>query len=190
MEVAPYGSPKYTYEVWKIVVQKDDGTYWLDQEYFSFHYSTKTSYNLKFIDLFGEPRTPVRLLFTQTSEYPLYYGERPSNFKELCHYNQRFADIVASIQEVTEELILALVRQVHWEFGLTSLCLAGGVALNSVANGRILPETPFEELCVRPSSGDGGGALGAAQVAWHCALGNSERFVLNHVYPGQTLSVR
>ena len=190
MGMAPYGSPKYTDEVWNIVLQNDDGTYWLDPEYFSFHYSTKTSYSRKFIDLFGEPRTPVPLLFTQTSEYPLYYGEGPSDFKELCHYNQRFADIVASIQEVTEELILPLVRQIHWESGLTSLCLAGGVALNSVANGRILRETPFKELYIQPSAGDGGGALGAAQVAWHCALGNSERFVMNHVYRGQILSTR
>ena len=186
MGMAPYGSPKYTDEVWKIVLQNDDGTYWLDPEYFSFHYSTKTSYSRKFIDLFGEPRTPELPFFTETSEYPLYYGERPRNFKELCHYNQRFADIAASIQEVTEELILSLVRQIHRESGLTSLCLAGGVALNSVANGRILRETPFEELYVQPSAGDGGGALGAAQVAWHCALGNSERFVMDHVYWGQS----
>ena len=87
---------------------------------------------------------------------------------------------------MTEESILALVRQIHWEFGLTSLCLAGGVALNSVANGRILRETPFEELYVQPSPGDWGGALGAAQVAWHYALGNSERFVMDHVYWGES----
>jgi carbamoyltransferase len=186
MGMAPYGSPKYTDEVWKIVLHNDDGTYWLDPEYFSFHYSTKTSYSRKFIDLFDDPRTPELPFFTETIKYPLYYGERPRNSKELCHYNQRFADIAASIQEVTEELILSLVCQIHRETGLTNLCLAGGVALNSVANGRILRETPFEELYVQPSAGDGGGALRATQVAWHCALGNSERFVMDHVYWGES----
>ena len=85
---------------------------------------------------------------------------------------------------MTEELILKLVRQVHQETGSTRLCLAGGVALNSVVNGRILRETPFEELYIQPSAGDGGGALGAALFAWHCALGNSNRFVMHHAYWG------
>ena len=102
----------------------------------------------------------------------------------MASYNQRYADIAASIQAVPEELILKLVRQVHQETGSTRLCLAGGVALNSVANGRILRETPFEELYIQPSAGDGGGALGAALFAWHCALGNSKRFVMDHAYWG------
>ena len=186
MGMAPYGTPKYTDKVWKIVRQNDDGSYWLDPQYFSFHYSTKHSYSRRFIDLFGEPRTPELPFFTETSGYPFYYGERPNNFDELCRYNQHFADIAASIQAVTEELILSLVRQLHRETGLTSLCLAGGVALNSVANGRIVRETPFEELYVQPSAGDGGGALGASLVAWHCALGNSKRFVMDHAYWGQS----
>jgi hypothetical protein len=77
----------------------------------------------------------------------------------------------------------------HRQTGLSRLCLAGGVALNSVANGRILRETPFEELYVQPSAGDGGGALGAALYAWHCALGNSQRFVMDHAYWGQSYTM-
>ena len=184
MGMAPYGTPRYVDKVWQVVRQNGDGTFWLDPQYFSFHYHDKRSYTRRFSDLFGEPRDPQAPFFTETSGYPSYYGTRPRNFKEIASYNQHYADIAASIQAVTEELILGLARQVHRETGSTRLCLAGGVALNSVANGRILRETPFEELYIQPSAGDGGGALGAALFAWHCALGNSQRFVMRHAYWG------
>lgn len=185
MGMAPYGFPRHVDKIWKIVRPNKDGTYWLDPQYFAFHYSTKSSYTKKFTDLFGEPRDSRVPFFTDTSEYPSYYGNRPRNFDELCRYNQHYADIAASIQVVVEELILNLVREIHRQTGLKSLCLAGGVALNSVANGRILRETPFDELYIQPSAGDGGGALGAALVAWHCALGNTKRLVMDHTYWGQ-----
>ena len=86
---------------------------------------------------------------------------------------------------MTEEIILKLAVEAHRETGLTKLCMAGGMALNAVANGRVLNETPFEEVYVQPSAGDGGGSLGAALYAWHCALGNNERFVMNHAYWGR-----
>jgi carbamoyltransferase len=185
MGMAPYGTPRYVDKVWKVVNQSDDGAYWLDPRYFSFHYSTKQSYTREFIKLFGEPRDSNAPFFTATSGYPSYYETRASNFDELCRYNQYYADIAASIQLVTEELLLKLVRELHNETGLTRLCMAGGVALNSVANGRILRETPFKELYIQPAAGDGGGALGAALFAWHCALGNTERFVMDHASWGQ-----
>lgn len=185
MGMAPYGSPRYVDQVWKVVRQNDDGSYWLDPQYFSLHYSTKRSFTSKFIDLFGAPRDSDVPFFTKNSGFPSYYGARPRNFQELCDYNQHYADIAASIQYVTEQLILDLAREVHRQTGLTRLCLAGGVALNSVANGRILRETPFKELYVQPSAGDGGGALGAAQYVWHCVLGNPRRFVMEHAYWGQ-----
>jgi len=185
MGMAPYGVPDYVDKVRQVVHQSADGSFWLDPQYFAFHYSTKHSYSRKFSGLFGEPRDPEVPFFTETSGYPSYYGPRPRNFGELCQYNQRYADIAASIQLVTEELILGAARELHRQTGLSRLCLAGGVALNSVANGRILRETPFEELYVQPSAGDGGGALGAALVAWHCALGNQQRFVMEHAYWGQ-----
>ena len=186
MGMAPYGQPRYVDEVWKIASQNDDGAYFIDPRYFSYHYSTRKTYTRRFTELFGSPRDPAVPFFTDTSGYPTYYGSRPHNFEELCQYNQRYADIAASIQLVTEELILKLVRQIHRQTGLTRLCLAGGVALNSVANGRILRETPFKELYVQPSAGDGGGALGAALYAWHCALGNERGFVMDHAYWGQS----
>lgn len=185
MGMAPYGSPRYEQEVWKVVRQQNDGSYWLDPQYFSFHYSTKRSYTSKFEALFGEPRDPEAPFFTESSGFPSYYGSQPRNYNELCQYNQRYADIAASVQAVTEELMLKLARELNRQTGQTRLCMAGGVALNSVANGRILRETPFKELYVQPSAGDGGGALGAALFAWNCALGNSQRLVMDHAYWGQ-----
>jgi carbamoyltransferase len=185
MGMAAYGQPRYVDKVWKVVQQDNDGAFWLDPQYFAFHYSTRHSYSQKFVELFGEPRRPEAPFFTESSGYPSYYGPRPHNFAELWRYNQHYADIAASIQVVTEELILKLANELHRQTGLTRLCLAGGVALNSVANARILRETPFKELYVQPSAGDGGGALGAALVAWHCALGKPRQFVMDHAYWGQ-----
>ena len=188
MGMAPYGTPRYADQVWKIVQRSGDGAYWLDPAYFAFRYSTRRTYTHRFEELFGTPRDANVPFFTETSGYPAYYGPKPSDYDELCRYNQRYADIAASIQLVTEELILDLAREVHRLTGLNRLCLAGGVALNSVANGRILKETPFKELYVQPSAGDGGGALGAALYASHCALGKTERFIMDHVYWGQAYS--
>ena len=185
MGMAPYGTPRYADQVWRVVHQVDDGAIWLDPAYFSFHHSTTRSFTGKFIELFGPPRDPAVPFFTRDTGYPTYYGERPNNFDQLLDYNQRYADVAASVQTVTEEIILGLARQAHRETGLTKLCLAGGVALNSVANGRILRETPIEDLYVQPSAGDGGGSLGAALYAWHCALGNEGRFVMDHASWGQ-----
>lgn len=188
MGMAPYGTPKYKEKIWKVVQQHEDGAFWLDPKFFSFHYSAKYSYTARFVDLFGEARDADAPFFTQTSEYPSYYGEMPRNYDELCSYNQYYADIAASVQEVTEELIINVAREAHRQTGLNKLCLAGGVALNSVANARILRETPFEEIYIQPSAGDGGGALGAALYAWHCGLGNQQRFVMEHAYWGKEYS--
>src|SRR5439155_4757333 len=109
----------------------------------------------------------------------------PSNYAALCRENQHYADVAASIQVVTEETVLGMARALHVKTGLSRLCLAGGVALNSVANGRILRETPFEELYVQPSAGDGGGAIGAALYAYHAVLGQPRKFVMEHAYLGE-----
>ena len=185
MGMAPYGSPKYQDKVRDVVKLNDDGSYWLDPKYFAFHYSSRHSYTRQFVKLFGNPRDPNIPFFTKDTGYPSYYGPRPNNYNELLGYNQHYADIAASIQTVTEELILSLVRECYKETQIDKLCLAGGVALNSVANGRILKETPFKEVYIQPSAGDGGGALGAALFAWHCAFGKSERFVMDHAYWGE-----
>ena len=187
MGMAPYGSPKYVDEVRKIIKTNKDGSFWLDTSYLSFHYSTKNSFSKKFTRLFGEPRDPDVPFFTQTSGYPEYFGKRPENYEELIKYNEYYADVAASIQLVTEETILSLAKEAHSRTGSKNLCLAGGVALNSVANGRILRETPIENLYIQPAAGDGGCSLGAALYAWHCALGNDNgRFVMEHAYWGES----
>ena len=185
MGMAPYGSPRYMDEVWKVVQQNEDGAFRLHPDYFAFHYSTHRSYTRRFTDLFGDPRDPEVPFFTKTSDFPSYYGPSPRNFDELCIYNQHYADIAASIQVATEELVLQLAREIHRETGAKNLCLAGGVALNSVANSRLLRETPFEELYIQPSAGDGGGSLGAALLAWNWALDSPKRIVMDHAYWGK-----
>ena len=186
MGMAPYGKPKYVNEVYKIIRINEDNSFWLDQKYLSFHYSTKKSFTKKMTQLFGEPRDANIPFFTKSSGYPSYFGDKPSNFEELSEYNQHYADIAASIQIVAEEMILELATEACRRSGSNNLCLAGGVALNSVANGRILRETPVENLYIQPAAGDGGCALGAALYLWHDGLGNSEnRFIMDHAYWGE-----
>src|SRR5712691_6177500 len=188
MGMAPYGQPRYVDKVWKVVKQHEDGSFALDMSYFSFHHSTDKTFNRRFVDLFGEPRPPQMYFFTKASGYPAYFGEKTANYNELCERNQYYADIAASIQRVTEELLLGMARHVHRQTGMKRLCIAGGVGLNSVANGRILRETPFEELFIQPAAGDGGGALGAALWAYNALLGKPRDFVMRHAYWGQEFS--
>ncbi len=185
MGMAPYGQPRYVDKVWKLIRQERDGSFSLDMDYFCFPHSTDKTFNNKFAQLFGEPRPPKMLFFTQGSGFPTYFGDPPANFAELCKANQHYADIAASIQQVTEEVLLGMAQALHRETGLKKLCMAGGVALNSVANQRILRETPFEELFVQPASGDGGGALGAALWADNMLLGNPRRYRMDHAYLGK-----
>ncbi len=185
MGMAPYGQPRYVDEVWKLVKRNADGSFALNMEYFCFHYSTDQTYNDKFVDLFGPPRPPSMHFFTPGTGYPSYFGPKPADIDELGKINQHYADVAASIQKVTEELILGMARRVHEQTGLKRLCIAGGVGLNSVANSRILRETPFEELFVQPAAGDGGGALGAALWAHNSLLGKPRTFVMNHAYWGK-----
>ncbi|MBI1748023.1 MAG: carbamoyltransferase [Acidobacteria bacterium] len=188
MGMAPYGSPKYYDKVAKLIQVHRDGSFLLDMNYFCFHRSTNQAFNGKFVDLFGEPREPKMHFFTEASGYPSYFGAKPGNYRELCGKNQYYADIAASIQRVTEEALLQMARALYERTGLRKLCMAGGVALNSVANGRILRETPFEELYIQPAAGDGGGAVGAAFYAYHSILGNKRSFVMQHAYWGKEYS--
>jgi carbamoyltransferase len=189
MGMAPYGKPRYTDKIYNNLIKvSGDGSFWLDMDYFSYHHSEKKAFNSKFESLFGKPRMPESYFFTSDTRFPAYYGEKPSNFNELCRENERYADIAASIQVVTEEVILNLVNSFYKETGLKKLCIAGGVGLNSVANGRILRETPVEELFIQPAAGDGGGALGAALQAYHGLLGKPRTFVMEHAYWGKEYS--
>ena len=188
MGMAPYGVPRYVDKVWKLVQQNTDGSFSLDMDYFCFHYSTDQTYNQKFVTLFGEPRPSKLQFFTAQTGFPKYFGAPPGNYSELCKLNQHYADVAASIQQVTEELLLGMASNLYRETGIKRLCIAGGVGLNSVANARILKETPFEQLFVQPAAGDGGGALGAALWAYNCLFGKPRNFTMQHAYWGRSNS--
>jgi carbamoyltransferase len=184
MGMAPYGQPRYVDEVRRLVRLFPDGSFQLDMDYFAFHRSTKIPYSRKFLRLFGDPRPPDDKFFTADSGWPSYFGEPPANSGELARRNRHYADLAASIQVVTEELLLNMARAVRRETGASRLCLAGGVGLNSVANWKILRDTGFEELYVHPAAGDSGGALGAALYAYHTLLGKPRVFVMRHAFWG------
>lgn len=150
MGLAPYGEPKYVQTIRDHLIDlKEDGSFRLNQEYFNYC-TGLTMTSAKFNALFGgPPRKPESKL------------------------TQREMDLARSVQDVTEEVMLRLVRTLHRETGEENLCMAGGVALNCVANGRILREGPFKRLWVQPAAGDAGGSVGAALVCWHRYLGRS-----------------
>lgn len=144
MGLAPYGEPKYVKLIYDHLIElHEDGSFWLNPDYFNYC-SGLTMTTARFHDLFGGPPRKPETQLTQ---------------KEM--------DLAKSIQVVTEEAMLRMARRAHAETGKRNLCLAGGVALNCVANGRILREGPFQELWIQPAAGDAGGALGAALAVWH-----------------------
>ena len=156
MGLAPYGEPKYYDLILENLIDlKEDGSFRLDMSYFPYCHKTVMT-DSKFEKLFGGP--------ARKPESPL---------------TQREMDIAASIQSVTEEIMLRAVKHVHQKTGTKNLVLAGGVALNCVGNGRILYEGPFENIWIQPAAGDAGGALGAALFVWYQLL-NNERNVDGH----------
>jgi carbamoyltransferase len=185
MGMAPYGTPRYVDKVWKVVQQNSDGSFALDMDCFCFQHSTDKMFNRKFVRLFGEPRLPNLPFFTESTGYPRYFGDKPSDYIAQCRANEHYADIAASIQRVTEDLLVGMARAVQRETGHKKLCIAGGVGLNSVANTRILREAGFDELFIQPAAGDSGGALGAALWAYHAVLGQPRGFRMEHAYWGQ-----
>ena len=182
MGMAPFGRPRYVDDVWKLIQQDADGSFRLRMDYFSFHRSTHATYTERFVELFGPPRDPRSNFFTRSGGYPSYFGAKPPDYESQAQRNQHYADVAASIQLVTEQVLLKMVAHLHEVTGLTRLCFAGGVALNSVANSRILKETPFEEIFIQPAAGDGGGAIGAALYGYHMVLGRPRAFVMRHPY--------
>lgn len=156
MGLAPYGNPVYADLIKKHLIDvKPDGSFRLNMDYFD--YATGlTMTNGKFNKLFGGPPRKAEAKLTQ---------------KEM--------DLAASIQQVLEDVVLTLTRALYKEYGIPNLCLAGGVALNCVANGKILRDSPgrknFRNIWIQPAAGDAGGALGCAQLAWHQQLGNARK---------------
>ncbi len=156
MGMAPFGRPDYVDKVYELVHVDGDGGFELDMDYFSFHYSSEKTFNKKFEKLFGTPRDQKAHFFTPSTGYPSYFGDRPSDFDELGRQNQYYADIAASIQVVTEQIMVKMANYAYRETGLSKLCMAGGVALNSVANGRYSrtpPSTTYTSSRRRATAG-------------------------------------
>ncbi len=183
MGMAPYGEPRYVDRVAK-VFQHDSktGSFRMNMDYFAFHKSTESSISQKFIDLFGQPRVHDADFFTMNTN-PERAGEK-AQMKE----NQHYADIAASVQRVTEDVLVAMANHLHAQTGKKHLVMAGGVALNTKANYRLLNETPFEEIYIQPAAGDDGGALGAALWAYHIVCGKPRNWVMPHAYWGKSYS--
>ena len=153
MGLAPYGNPIYEDKVKKLIDIKEDGTFRLNQKYFN--YATG---------------------LTMTNDYfHNLFGQKPRNSKNE-RLTQFHMDIASSIQKVTEEIMIKLAKAIRKEYGINNLCLAGGVALNCVANGKILKEKIFDNIWIQPAAGDAGGSLGAALALWHIDQGN-ERII-------------
>jgi carbamoyltransferase len=164
MGLAPYGNPIYEDKILQLVDIKEDGTFRLDQDYFN--YATGlTMTSSKFHNLFGqEPRNP--------------------KYEKLTQFHM---DIAASIQKVTEDIMINLSKSIRKEYNIKNLCLAGGVALNCVANGKILKEKIFDNIWIQPAAGDAGGSLGAALALWHLDQGNERKINLNDNMKGSYL---
>ncbi len=178
MGMAQFGKPRFLEEVHRVAKLANDGSLTLDMDYFAFHQSSTRNWKSKFLGVFGEPRKPESQFITEGTG-----GEADALTMAA---NQRYADIAASIQRFTEEAMVKMSNHAFYATGKTSLCLAGGVALNSMANARLLRETPFRELFVQPAAGDSGGALGAALYVWHVLLGKPRKFVMEHAYWGRS----
>src|SRR5580693_3212480 len=166
MGLAAYGRPTMVEQVRKLVRRTPDGAFTLDLDYFEYQTTARRSYSPRFVELFGAPRDSYEPIDLETAE------------------GRRFADCAASVQKVLEDTLVEMTRALHQETGLPDLCLGGGVALNSVANARILAESGFERVFVPPAPGDAGCALGAALYADRIYLGNPDRDVPDHPFWG------
>ena len=166
MGLAGYGQPTMVDKVRRLIRPAPDGAFELDLDYFEYHTTAARSYSARFVDLFGPSRNPYEPIDLETSD------------------GRRWADCAASVQRVLEDTLVGLARSLRAETGLSDLCLGGGVALNGVANARILAESGFDRLFVPSAPGDAGCALGAALYADRVHFGNPDREVPDHPFWG------
>lgn len=190
MGMAPYGKPKYADKVRKMIKFFDDGSYELDLSYFSFHHSLNRSYSDKFTELFGKPRDPKSKFFTRETGWPSYFGSKPEGeeYEKIALEQEYYADVAASLQAVHEEAVIRLANEAHKLTGCDYLCVAGGVGLNSVANWKMLKQSPFKNMFIQPAAGDAGGALGSALLVEHQIFGTPRKYVMKHAYFGAEYS--
>jgi carbamoyltransferase len=166
MGLASYGRPVFADQVRKLIWRTPDGAFALNLSYFEFQTTAERSYSARFLDLFGPPRGAYEPIDLETED------------------GRRFADIAASVQRVLEDILVAIARDLQRETGLDDLCMGGGVALNGVANARILQESGFANLFIPPAPGDAGCALGAALYADRIYFGQPDREFPNHPFWG------
>ncbi len=166
MGLAPYGEPAYYDLIMKELIHvKDDGSFKINMKYFAYDYGLRMT-NGYFDKLFGGPRR-----------------------KPESELTKKHKDLAASVQKVTEEIVLRMANHLYSQTHQKKLCMAGGVALNCVANGRVIRETPFEELFIQPAAGDAGGAIGVAAYIYYSLLGNKrDEHCFRHAYLGPAYS--
>ena len=169
MGLAGYGRPTMVDKVRQVIRRTSDGAFSLDLDYFEYHTTARRSYSERFIDLFGPPRDPYTPIDLKTAD------------------GVRYADCAASIQQVLGDTLVEMAQALHRETALPDLCLGGGVALNGVANARILAESGFERLFIPPAPGDAGCALGAALYADRIYFGNPHREMPDHPFWGPSI---
>src|SRR5438067_7190768 len=169
MGLAAYGRPSLASEVRKVLLRTKDGGFALDLSYFDYHLSARSSYSAKFVDAFGPARDPWDPIDLATDR------------------GRHYAEVAASVQRVLEDTLVDLATALHAETGLPDLCLGGGVALNGVANARILAESGFERVFVPPAPGDAGCAIGAALYCDRICFGNPDRDLPDHPFWGPSV---
>ena len=171
MGMAPYGQPRYVDRIKKMIRIGEDGSLWHDMSHFAYHHSPRSTMSEKFFQVMGAPPR-----------------ERKHEDKSLDPF---YCDVASSIQKVTEEILLKMANHLHRETGLKKLCIAGGVALNCVANHVVLRNAPFDEIYIHPAAGDDGGAVGAAMWGYHELLGRDKTApALDHAYLGSEYGPR
>jgi carbamoyltransferase len=165
MGLAPYGKPTYVDKFRQLIDVKEDGSFRLDMKYFAHHYSTSLVFSRRFEELFGQLQ------------------RQPES--DLTEFHK---DIAHSGQKVLEEVMLKISRALYEQYHIENLCLAGGVGLNSVANWKILKQTPFKRIFIQPGPGDDGGAIGAAFFVYNLLLKNNRKFIMRHTHWGPAFS--
>ncbi len=169
MGMHPYGTPRYTDKIKELICVGEDGSLWHDMRYFSYHFSRNDTLSSAFEEHFGRPRRDPK-----------------DSDKSLDPY---YCDMAASIQAVTEEILLKMLHHLHEvSGGMKSVCLSGGVALNSVANYKLMRDGPFEEVYIHPAPGDDGGAAGAAYWAYNHVFDQPRGPALDHAFLGSEYS--
>jgi carbamoyltransferase len=169
MGLAGYGRPTLVEQVRRVIRRTPDGAFALNLNYFDFHTTAVRSYSSRFVELFGPARNPYEPIDLGSAE------------------GQRYANCAASVQQVLEDTLVEIARELRQETGLPDLCLGGGVALNGVANARLLAESGFERIFVPPAPGDAGCAIGAALYADRIHFGNPDRDLPDHPFWGPSV---